>query len=128
MFSCELGHSKVTHVRCFLGTLACVCGLFIRIDLSTFLLVFTITNIDIWLFGFFLRLVASEHRPALAAEPIVWQLVRLLASYDDPSLKSKIAKLAKTLVEWQPDFRRQLMTKRKALEQAVQGTVYNINK
>lgn len=67
------------------------------------------------------RLVASEQRPALAAEPIVWQLVRLLASYDDPSLKSKIAKLAKTLVEWQPDFRRQLMTKRKALEQAVQG-------
>lgn len=71
-------------------------------------------------------MVASDQRPILAAEPVLWQLVRLLASYDDTSLKSKIAKLARTIFEWQPDFRRQLLSKKKALEQAVQGmTLFN---
>lgn len=71
----------------------------------------------IWLF----RLVTSGQRPSITADPVVWQLVRLLASYEDPTLKSKIARLAKTLLEWQPDFQRQLMSKKKAFEQAVQG-------
>lgn len=71
----------------------------------------------IWLF----RLVSSGQRPSITADPVVWQLVRLLASYEDPTLKSKIARLAKTLLEWQPDFQRQLTSKKKAFEQAVQG-------
>lgn len=67
------------------------------------------------------RLVSSGQRPSITADPVIWQIVRLLASYEDPTLKSKVAKLSRALVEWQPDFRRQLMSKKKALEQAVQG-------
>lgn len=76
---------------------------------------------------FFFRLVISGQRPSINADPVIWQLVRLLASYEDPTLKSKIAKLGKTLVQWQPDFRRQLMSKRKALEQAVQGNFFYVH-
>ncbi|KAF2879590.1 hypothetical protein ILUMI_26589 [Ignelater luminosus] len=67
------------------------------------------------------RLVASNQRPNLNAEPVVWQLVRLLASHDDPGLKTKVGKLAQVLIEYQPDLRRLLTTRRKAFEQAIQG-------
>lgn len=71
--------------------------------------------------SFISRLVASNQRPNLNAEPVVWQLVRLLASHDDPGLKTKVGKLAQVLIEYQPDLRRLLTTRRKAFEQAIQG-------
>lgn len=52
---------------------------------------------------------------------MVWQLVRLFASHDDPSLKTKVARLAKALVEYQPEIQNEVTAKKKALEQAVQG-------
>ncbi|KAJ8985983.1 hypothetical protein NQ317_013867 [Molorchus minor] len=67
------------------------------------------------------RLAASGQRPNVNAEQVVWQLVRLFASYDDPTLKTKVARLAKSLFEYQPDLRKAVTSKKKALEQAVQG-------
>lgn len=55
------------------------------------------------------------------AEQVVWQLVKLLAAHDDPSLKTKVGRLAKTLLEYQPDFHGSISERKKALEQAVQG-------
>lgn len=55
------------------------------------------------------------------AEQVVWQLVRLFASHEDPTLKTKVARLAKVLLEYQPDFHRILSERKKALEQAIQG-------
>ncbi|KAJ8917874.1 hypothetical protein NQ315_010787 [Exocentrus adspersus] len=66
-------------------------------------------------------LIASGQRPTINAEQVVWQLVRLFASHDDPTLKTKVGRLAKTLSEYQPDFKRMVSAKKKALEQAVQG-------
>ncbi|VEN53299.1 unnamed protein product [Callosobruchus maculatus] len=69
----------------------------------------------------FNKLIASGQRPNVNAEQVVWQLVRLLASHDDPTLKTKVARLAKALLEYQPDLHRQISNKKKALEQAVEG-------
>ncbi|XP_023029011.1 uncharacterized protein [Leptinotarsa decemlineata] len=69
----------------------------------------------------FNKLIASGQRPNINAELVVWQLVRLLASHDDPTLKTKVARLAKALLDYQPDFQRIISARRKALEQAVQG-------
>ncbi|XP_019865235.2 uncharacterized protein LOC109594456 [Aethina tumida] len=69
----------------------------------------------------FNKLIASGQRPNLNAEQVVWQLVRLFASHDDPTLKTKVARLAKTLVDYQPEMQRMLSNRKKALEQAVQG-------
>lgn len=53
---------------------------------------------------------------------MLWQLVRLFAAHEDPTLKTKLGRLAKILVEYQPDFHRLLNTRRKALDRAIQGT------
>lgn len=55
------------------------------------------------------------------AEQVVWQLVKLFAAHDDPTLKTKVGRLAKSLLEYQPDFHGLLSGRKKALEQAVQG-------
>lgn len=55
------------------------------------------------------------------AEQVLWQLVKLFASYEDPTLKTKVARLTKILLDYQPDFYRALTTRKKALEHAVQG-------
>lgn len=55
------------------------------------------------------------------AEQVLWQLVKLFAAHEDPTLKTKVGRLAKTLVEYQPEFHSLLCTRKKALEQAVQG-------
>lgn len=47
--------------------------------------------------------------------------MRLFASHDDPSLKTKVARLAKALVDYQPEIQNEVAAKKKALEQAVQG-------
>ncbi|CAH1115163.1 unnamed protein product [Psylliodes chrysocephalus] len=70
---------------------------------------------------FFNKLIASGQRPNINAEQVVWQLVKLLASHDDPTLKTKISKLAKALLAYQPNFQTQIASRKKALEQAVQG-------
>lgn len=55
-------------------------------------------------------------------EQVVWQLVKLFAAHDDPTLKTKVGRLAKTLLEYQPSFRELLNGRKKSLEQAVQGS------
>ena len=55
------------------------------------------------------------------AEQVVWQLVKLFASHEDPTLKTKVARLTRILVDYQPDFHRMLSTRKKALEHAIQG-------
>lgn len=55
------------------------------------------------------------------AEQVVWHLVKLFAAHDDPTLKTKVGRLARTLLEYQPDFHGLLSERKKALEQAVQG-------
>ncbi|XP_017779345.1 PREDICTED: uncharacterized protein LOC108564744 [Nicrophorus vespilloides] len=68
------------------------------------------------------KLVSSGHqRTNLNAEPVIWQLVKLFACHEDPTLKTKVGRLARALVEYQPDFHALLLQRRKALEQAVQG-------
>lgn len=67
------------------------------------------------------RLIASGQRPNINAEQVVWQLVRLFASLDDPTLKTKVLRLSKALADYQPDFLRQLTQRRKSLDQAIQG-------
>lgn len=69
----------------------------------------------------FSRLITSGQRPNVNAEQVVWQLVKLFAAHDDPTLKTKVGRLAKTLAEYQPNFHNMLATRKKALEQAVQG-------
>lgn len=69
----------------------------------------------------FYRLVSSGQRPNLSAEPVLWQLVRLFATHEDPTLKTKVGRLVRSLVEYQPDFHRLLTTRRNALEKAIQG-------
>nr|XP_022918602.1 uncharacterized protein LOC111427609 [Onthophagus taurus] len=69
----------------------------------------------------FSKLVATGQRPNLNAEPVLWQLVRLFALHEDPGLKSKLGRLAQVLLEFQPEFFRVLSSRRKTLEQAVQG-------
>ncbi|KAK5645491.1 hypothetical protein RI129_006791 [Pyrocoelia pectoralis] len=69
----------------------------------------------------FNRLLSSNPCPNMNTEPVIWQLVRLLASHEDSGLKAKIRKLAQILGEYQPDIRRLLVTKRKAFEEAVKG-------
>lgn len=54
-------------------------------------------------------------------EQVVWHLVRLFASHEDPTLKTKVARLAKSLLDYQPEFQRILANRKKALEQAIQG-------
>ncbi|CAG9862362.1 unnamed protein product [Phyllotreta striolata] len=70
---------------------------------------------------FFNKLIASDQRPNINAEQVVWQLVKLLASHDDPTLKTKISKLSKALLAYQPDFQTKISSRKKALEQAIQG-------
>jgi protoporphyrinogen oxidase len=55
------------------------------------------------------------------AEQVVWQLVRLFAAHDDPTLKTKVTRLTRTLMDYQPDFHRMLSARKKALEHAIQG-------
>ncbi|XP_044753467.1 uncharacterized protein LOC123312938 [Coccinella septempunctata] len=69
----------------------------------------------------FNKLIASGQRPNINAEQVVWQLVRLFASLDDPTLKTKVFRLAKALFDYQPDFHRLLTQRRKSLDQAIQG-------
>lgn len=57
------------------------------------------------------------------AEQVIWQLVKLFASHEDPTLKTKVAKLTQILVDYQPEFHRELSTKKKALEHAIQGEI-----
>lgn len=63
----------------------------------------------------------SGHKPNVYPDQVVWQLVRLFASHDDPSLKTKVARLTKAIVDYQPDLQNEVTAKKKALEQAVQG-------
>lgn len=70
---------------------------------------------------FFYRLIASGQRTSINTDLVVWQLVKLFASHEDPTLKTKVARLAKTLLEFQPDVQNQLTARRKSLENAVQG-------
>lgn len=56
------------------------------------------------------------------AEQVLWQLVKLFAAHEDPTLKTKVGRLVKTLVEYQPEFHGLVCTRKKELEQAVQGT------
>lgn len=70
---------------------------------------------------FYYRLVASGQRPNVNAEQVLWQLVRLFTSHDDPTLKTKVNRLAKALIDYQPDFYRLLSSRRKALDRAIQG-------
>ncbi|XP_057654520.1 uncharacterized protein LOC130892860 [Diorhabda carinulata] len=69
----------------------------------------------------FNKLIVSGQRPNINADQVIWQLVRLLASHDDPTLKTKVAKLAKALLEYQPNFHMEILSRKKALEQALQG-------
>lgn len=79
--------------------------------------------LSVIIFCYTFRLVASNQRLNLNVEPVVWQLVRLLASHDDPGLKTKVGKLAQVLVEFQPDLRRLLISKKKTFEQAIEGNI-----
>ncbi|CAH0555309.1 unnamed protein product [Brassicogethes aeneus] len=69
----------------------------------------------------FNKLTTSGQRPNVNSEQVVWQLVKLFATHDDPTLKTKVARLAKSLLGYQPDIQRILSTRKKALEQAIQG-------
>ncbi|CAG9819262.1 unnamed protein product [Phaedon cochleariae] len=69
----------------------------------------------------FNKLIAAGQRSVLDAEQVVWQLVKLLASHDDPTLKTKVARLARALLEYHPEFQALISTRKKDLEQAVQG-------
>ncbi|KAF5307983.1 hypothetical protein FQR65_LT06551 [Abscondita terminalis] len=69
----------------------------------------------------FSRLVTSNQRPNINAEPVIWQLVRLLSLHEDPGLKTKVRKLAEVVVKFQPNVRTLLVSKKKAFEQAVAG-------
>ncbi|GJQ85485.1 hypothetical protein Trydic_g23075 [Trypoxylus dichotomus] len=69
----------------------------------------------------FNKLVSTGQRPNINAEPVLWQLVRLFAICDDPTLKNKVVKLVQALFEFQPDYHRLLCNRKHALEQAVRG-------
>ncbi|EFA09543.2 uncharacterized protein LOC656542 [Tribolium castaneum] len=69
----------------------------------------------------FNKLITSGQRPNVNAEQVLWQLVKLFASHEDPTLKTKVARLTQILVDYQPEFYRILATKKKALEHAIQG-------
>lgn len=70
------------------------------------------------------RLISTGQRPNVNAEPILWQLVKLFATCDDPTLKNKVAKLVQALFEFHPDYHRLLCNRKKALEQAIRGKIY----
>jgi hypothetical protein len=69
----------------------------------------------------FNKLITAGQRPNVNAEQVVWQLVRLFAAHDDPTLKTKVTRLTRTLMDYQPDFHRMLSARKKALEHAIQG-------
>lgn len=72
--------------------------------------------------NFISRLVASGQRPNVNSEQVLWQLVRLFSSsHDDTTLKTKVGRLVKSLIDYQPDFYRLLTTRRKSLDKAIQG-------
>lgn len=72
----------------------------------------------------YFRLVATGQRPNVNAEPVLWQLVRLFATSDDPTLKNKVVKLVQALFDFQPEYHRLLSSRKKALEQAVRGNFF----
>lgn len=67
--------------------------------------------------------MASGQRPNVNAEQVLWHLVQLFSYHDDPTLKTKVGRLARSLIDYQPDFYRLLSTRRKALDKAIQGKI-----
>lgn len=67
------------------------------------------------------RLVALGLRPAISADPVVWQLVRLFSSHQDSALRQRCGRLVQALAEWQPGLRGELINRRRALDHAVEG-------
>lgn len=64
---------------------------------------------------------ASATRPAASAEPVLWTLVKLFGNPHESGLRQRCTKLIQSICLWQPELRDLLATRRRELDQAVQG-------
>lgn len=78
----------------------------------------------LFLFFFFnyrLNTVIPTPKPEVPAETVLWHLVKLFGNPHESGLRQRCTKLIQSIGEWQPEIRDLLKTRRKALDQAVQG-------
>lgn len=68
--------------------------------------------------------VVPSPRPEVPAETVLWHLVKLFGNPHESGLRQRCTKLIQSIGEWQPEIRNLLKTRRKALDQAVQGYQY----
>lgn len=68
-----------------------------------------------------LNTVVPSPKPEIAADTIVWNLVKLFGNVHESDLRQRCSKLAQAMAMWQPDLRDQLKMRRRALDQAVNG-------
>lgn len=68
-----------------------------------------------------LNTVVPSPKPEIAADAVVWHLVKLFGNPHESGLRQRCTKLIQSLATWQPDLRDLLKARRKSLDQAVQG-------
>lgn len=68
-----------------------------------------------------LNTVAPSPKPEIATDTILWNLVKLFGNAHESGLRQRCSKLAQAMAMWQPDLRDELKTRRRALDQAVNG-------
>lgn len=74
-----------------------------------------------------LNTVVPSPKPEIAADAVVWHLVKLFGNPHETGLRQRCTKLIQSLATWQPDLRDMLKTRRKSLDQAVQGMTLTVN-
>lgn len=70
-----------------------------------------------------LNTVAPSPKPEIATETILWNLVKLFGNVHESGLRQRCSKLAQAMAMWQTDLRDQLKSRRRALDQAVNGKI-----
>lgn len=73
------------------------------------------------LFSIRLNTVVPSPKPEIAADAVVWHLVKLFGNPHESGLRQRCTNLIQSLARWQPDVRDTLEQRRRSLDQAVQG-------
>lgn len=70
---------------------------------------------------FRLNTLATTPKPNVPTELIAWNLVKHFGNAHESGLRQRCSKLIQAIGTWQPNLRETLKTRRKSLDQAVQG-------
>lgn len=77
--------------------------------------------IDIVEMSFRLIAITSAPRPDVSAESLMWTLVRLFGNPHESGLRQRCTRLIQNMGIWQPELRDLVVTRKRELDQAVQG-------